>query len=122
MYVTAQDVQSRYLGGEIPDEEWLDIRVPEAEALLLTLVPRLQGTVTDLDKTNIVRVVSDAVIRLFDNPRGITREQIEEQSWQLASGQSADTAGRIHFTADDLRVFRKPIKRFGYLHARTITR
>lgn len=115
IYVEAEDVQSRYLGGEIP-EDWLQIKIDEAEALLFTYFPRLEvSESTGSELVNIKRVVSEAIIRLFDNPRGMAREQIEEQSWSLASGQSLDSAGKLYFSAKDLAIFKTPMRRIGVI-------
>lgn len=112
VHVQPEDVQARYLNGEIP-EGWLELQIEDAEQLLFSIVPRLEFSATDRDIVNIKRVVSTAIIRFFDNPRGMRTEQVEEQSWSLASGADTETAGKLHFTASDLKVFRQSVKRIG---------
>ncbi|QAU06548.1 hypothetical protein SEA_WILLIAMBOONE_37 [Gordonia phage WilliamBoone] len=112
VYVEPEDVQKRYLNGELPTE-WLETKIDDAEDDLFFYFPRLATSATDEEQRRIKRVVADAVIRLFNNPRGIIREQIEEQSVTL--GGDGSLAGSLYFTERELAKFRTGRKRVGMI-------
>jgi len=113
IYVEPSDVQERYLNGTLPTE-WVEKQIDDAEDLLFEYFPRLETSATDKEIKRIKRTVAAAVIRYYNNPRGVVREQIEEQSVVLQSG-SVDTSGTLHFTMRELARFREGRRRVGML-------
>ena len=115
IYVQASDVQDRYLGGTIP-EAWLETQIEDAEDLLFGYFPNLATDATESQQRRIKKVVAAAIIRLYDNPRGIYREQIEEQSFTKSSGQSdSEYSGRLFFRKNELDEFRTARRTWGVI-------
>ncbi|QBP33242.1 head-to-tail adaptor [Gordonia phage BrutonGaster] len=112
IYVEAEDVQKRYLNGTLPGD-WVEQQIDDAEDILFEFFPRLETSATDKEVKRIKRVVASAVIRYYNNPRGIVRERIEEQEVQLRDA-GEDESG-LYFTKKELDGFRSSRKRVGML-------
>lgn len=115
LYVELEDVTARYLGGTL-DSAWLQTAIDDAEQLLFTHVERLRTDASDTDVHHVKYVVSQAVIRVANNPRGLRSESIEEQSYTLAS--SPEQAGALYFKSGELRRFAR-VRRRGVASIRT---
>ncbi|AMS02578.1 hypothetical protein BJD55_gp188 [Gordonia phage Yvonnetastic] len=113
-YVEPDDVQDRYQGGTL-NTDWLERQILDAEMLLFDLIPRLEDNASDRDIERIKYVVSRAVIRFHDNPRGIISETVQDQSYRLSDPKTDDASG-LYFYASELTRFRTvPVQRIGTL-------
>ena len=105
-FITAEQVAERSWV-EIPDSRigWLENQIADAEDLLITEIPRLgdESSLSDQDRKNAARAISNAVLRLASNPTGIKREAVQDQS--LERFGSEDTAGSLYFTEKELSWF-----------------
>ncbi|ANA86366.1 hypothetical protein BH762_gp153 [Gordonia phage OneUp] len=113
IYVEVEDVQKRYLNGTLP-EDWVEQQIEDAEDLLFEYFERLEASATDKEIKRIKRVVAAAIIRYYNNPRGIVRERIEEQEVQLRDAGGEDESG-LYFTKKELDGFRQSRRRVGML-------
>lgn len=110
-FAVAEDVASRF-EGTLNDAQlsWVDVKILDAEALLVTHIPRLSTLelVTSNDMVNARRIVSDAVLRVLRNPAGIQQE--EAGPWRVVRDKGA-SSGALFFTPEELAVFRQVRRR-----------
>lgn len=110
-FADSVDVQKRFEGALSEAQlTWVDVKILDAEALLITHIPRLAepATTSSNDLVNARRVVADAVLRVLRNPAGIQQE--EAGPWRVVRDRGA-ASGALFFTPDELAVFRQARRR-----------
>lgn len=106
---TWEDVQSRWRPLSPDERAKATIRIGDASALLLTLVPGLAARIAADASGNLATVatskVADAVIRFLQNPEGA--KQLQETIGPRSYGMTFDgKATGIFFTDDELASLR----------------
>lgn len=123
MFATRTDVADRF-EGTIPDgrSAWVDTKIADVEEILLALVPSLADEPVGSPRWRRATIlVCDKVLELYRNPDGTTqRSQVMGPFTDTKSYSSATNAGRITFTADELRPVRAPRRRRNLGVARTL--
>lgn len=110
-FAVAEDVDSRFEGSlSVEQLAWVDVKILDAEALLITHIPRLSNLalVNSTDMVNARRIVCDAVLRVLRNPAGIQQE--EAGPWRVVRDKGS-ASGLLYFTNDELAVFRQVRRR-----------
>lgn len=103
--VTPQDVQSRYLGGDIPaSDDDLEILIGDVLDALERDIPALRGKVDEgeIPERRLKRIVARIIIRHVDNPRGY--RSINNGTGPFTDGvtYAGENLGEIEVTDDDL--------------------
>lgn len=116
IFAVSDDVSSRFEGSlNATQLTWIDVRILDAEALLVTHIPRLAdpALTSDNDRLNARRIISDAILRVLRNPAGIAQE--EAGPWRVVRGRDAAN-GSLFFTHEELSAFKQARrKRIGML-------
>lgn len=111
LFADTTDVADRFEGSLSEAQlTWVDVKILDAEALLVTHIPRLSNPalMNANDALNARRVVADAVLRVLRNPAGIHQEEVGP--WRVVRDKSA-AAGALFFTPDELSTFRQVRRR-----------
>ncbi|MGW4240913.1 Gp19/Gp15/Gp42 family protein [Nocardia sp. NPDC004722] len=92
-----------------------ETKILEAEAMLMSLVPRLASNpaaLPELVRYNARRAVCAAVLRVVRNPAGVAYQAVGGSTTRLHDNVAS---GELHFTAEELKPLRARKKRFGVL-------
>lgn len=110
-FATSEDVQQRF-EGHLSEAQltWVDVKILDAETLLITHIPRLANSAltSPTDQLNARRIVADAVLRVLRNPGGIQQE--EAGPWRVVRDKTSST-GSLFFTHEELATFRQARRR-----------
>jgi hypothetical protein len=94
-YATANDVALR-LGRELDTSEAqiVSIRLDDAERLIKSRIPDLDGKILDdeIDQGTVVMIEAEAVLRLVRNPQGFTSESDGNYTYMI---NAAVASGRL---------------------------
>ncbi len=114
VFATRTDLLASY-EGELTERQmvWAETKIVEAEALLMTQVPRLAvdpATLPALVKANATRAVCAAVLRVVRNPAGVAYQAAGGYTTRLSDKAST---GELFFTPEELAPLRKRRRRYG---------
>ncbi|OLT03201.1 hypothetical protein BJF90_26355 [Pseudonocardia sp. CNS-004] len=100
-YATADDISAR-LGRELDESEVIivSIRLDDAERIIRSRIPDLDGKVLDaeLDHDLLVMIEAEAVLRLLKNPDGYSGETDGNYSYQI---NSRVASGKLEIMDDE---------------------
>ena len=82
-----------------------NIRLADAERMILRRIPDLAGKITagDIDEADVIQVESDAVIQILKNPDGCTSETYGTYSYRDELGRSVGQARHLRRGMADAR-------------------
>ena len=105
VYAEFDDVADRY-EADMPTERqsWVELRIDDAEAELLGLVPDLQdpGEVPADRAGRVRRLICDKVLALFRNPDGAVTISNTLGPYAASRTLTGKTGSWVSFTADEL--------------------
>ncbi|WP_433662452.1 Gp19/Gp15/Gp42 family protein [Nocardia sp. CA-128927] len=116
VFASRQDLIASY-EGELTERQlvFAETKILEAEALLMTLVPRLAGgpaAVPQLVRTNATRAVCAAVLRVVRNPAGVSYQATGGYTTRLSDNAAT---GELFFSTEELAPLRQRRRRVGVL-------
>lgn len=106
MWATVQDIQDRWLTGELPaTDHQIQVLIDDAEDKILTEFPKTPDNVLAgvLREGTVKRVVARMVNRVLRNPEGYRTTQMSTGPFSESTTHGGDNPGEVYLTDDDRR-------------------
>lgn len=106
MWATVQDVNDRWLTGELPaTDTQVQTLIDDAEDKILTEYPKTPENVAAgiVREGTVKRVVARMVLRVLRNPEGLRSTQTTTGPFTENSTHAGDNPGEVYLTDDDRR-------------------
>lgn len=106
MWATVQDIQDRWLTGELPaTDAQIQVLIDDAEDKILSEFPKTPENVTAgvLREGTVRRVVARMVNRVLRNPEGYRTTQSTTGPFSESTTHGGDNPGEVYLTDDDRR-------------------
>ncbi len=106
MWATVQDIQDRWLTGELPaTDTQIQVLIDDAEDKILTEFPKTLDNIASgvLREGTVRRVVARMVGRVLRNPEGLRTTQTTTGPFSDSVTHGGDNPGEVYLTDDDRR-------------------
>lgn len=106
MWATVQDIQDRWLTGELPaTDHQIQVLIDDAEDKILTEFPKTPDNMLAgvLREGTVKRVVARMVNRVLRNPEGYRTTQTTTGPFSESNTHGGDNPGEVYLTDDDRR-------------------